>query len=254
MDAFERNQYLRRIGVTQPLGCSLEGLSALQYAHLCAVPFENLDIIESIPIGLDRRAHYEKIVGRGRGGYCYELNGLYSALLISLGFEVRLLSACVAMADGSFGPPYDHLMLLVDLGNASYLVDVGFGDSFTHPVVLRSGLEQSDRNALYMVLRLDGEWALCRKNNAGPWETMLLFSLAPRELADFQERCSWTQNSAESHFVGKALCTRLTKDGRKTLSGMRMIVTNQGHTVETTVETEAERRGRLAQDFGVILP
>ena len=104
MDDSKATRYLRRIGVTEPVKVTLEGLTALQQAHLRAVPFESLDIARGIPVGLDRRANFEKVVDRARGVYCYELNGLFSDLLSSLGFEVRLLSARVAMT-GGFGPP-----------------------------------------------------------------------------------------------------------------------------------------------------
>ena len=82
-------------------------------AHLLAVPFENLDIHLGRPISLDQDALFGKIVTRRRGGFCYELNGLFALLLRELGFEVTLLSAGVARADGGFGPEFDHLTLLV---------------------------------------------------------------------------------------------------------------------------------------------
>ncbi len=252
MNVLETTRYLRRIGVDGPIEVTLDGLAALQRAHLLAVPFENLDIVRGVPVGLDRRANFEKVVERGRGGYCYELNGLFSDLLISLGFDVRLLSARVATRNGGFGPPYDHLMLQVNLSAQPYLVDVGFGDSFAAPLILQSGVEQLDRDARYMVLRLDGEWALCR-TGSGSWDTMLLFSLTSRKLADFEGRSLWTQNSADSHFVKKVICTRMTEDGRKTLSGDRMIVTRGGRKFETIVAPDDEQTARLAEDFGVVL-
>ena len=252
MNDLETTRYLRRIGVVGPVEVTLDGLAALQRAHLLAVPFENLDIVRGVPVGLDLRANFAKVVEQGRGGYCYELNSLFSDLLISLGFEVQFLSARVATGNGGFGPPYDHLMLQVNLSARPYLVDVGFGDSFTSPLTLKSGVEQLDRDARYMVLCLDGEWALCR-TGSGSWDTMLLLSLTPRQSADFEGRCFWTQNSADSHFVKKVICSRMTEDGRKTLSGNRMIITRGGTKVETIVATDDERNVRLAEDFGVVL-
>jgi len=93
------------------------------------VPFENLDIHLKRPIVLEDNALFDKIVTRKRGGFCYELNGLFAALLRALGFDVVMLSAGVANPEREFGPDFDHMALLVTL-EQSWLADVGFGDSF----------------------------------------------------------------------------------------------------------------------------
>src|SRR5215213_6707253 len=130
--------YLRRINYRGELAPTVATLRELHRAHLLAVPFENLDIHLGRAILLDQDALFDKIVTRRRGGFCYELNGLFALLLRELGFEVTLLSAGVARAGGGFGPEFDHLTLLVKvpsaeamalyLPSASWLADVGFGD------------------------------------------------------------------------------------------------------------------------------
>ena len=105
--------YLDRIDYHGPREPTAATLRALHMAHLLAVPFENLNIGRGWPIVLDEDALFEKIVAGRRGGFCYELNGLFAALLRALGFEVTLLSAGVARAAGGFGPEFDHLTLLV---------------------------------------------------------------------------------------------------------------------------------------------
>src|SRR5258706_8881452 len=105
--------YLNRIAHRGPIEPTGETLRALHLAHLLAVPFENLDIGLGRPIVLDQAALFDKIVVRRRGGFCYELNGLFAALLRALGFEVTMLSAGVGRAGGGFGPEFDHLTLLV---------------------------------------------------------------------------------------------------------------------------------------------
>src|ERR1700752_350639 len=112
---FDADAYLDRIGLSRPITMTVEGLRQLQYAHLMRVPFENLDIHLGRPIRLDLASLWEKIVIRGRGGFCYELNGLFACLLTSLGFQVSLLSARAAHREGGFGPAFDHLALRVDL-------------------------------------------------------------------------------------------------------------------------------------------
>src|SRR5215208_6825945 len=135
MDPIEAKAYLSRIGHTGPRDPTIDTLRALHRAHLAAVPFENLDIHAGRPIRLDRSAFFRKIVGERRGGFCYELNGLFGALLEALGFEVTLLSARVAREGGGFGPEFDHLVLLVSAGGR-WIADVGFGRSFEEPLSL----------------------------------------------------------------------------------------------------------------------
>src|SRR5882762_11252525 len=94
--------YLQRINYLGSLVPTAQTLRELQVAHLQTVPFENLSIHSAEPIILDDDALFEKIVVRRRGGFCYELNGLFAALLRDLGFEVKMLSAQVAKAGGGF--------------------------------------------------------------------------------------------------------------------------------------------------------
>ena len=93
------------------------------------VPFENLDIIYGNSIVLKLERIYDKIVKRGRGGFCYELNGMFSWLLRELRYNISLVSARVIKEDGSYGQEFDHLGIIVYIGDKKYLVDVGFGDS-----------------------------------------------------------------------------------------------------------------------------
>src|SRR4026208_1567787 len=129
--------YLDRIDYQGPLDPNAEPRRALPVAHLLAEPFENLSIGLGWPIVLDKAALFDKIVVRRRGGFCYELNGLFAALLRDLGFRVKLLSAGAARPGGGFAPEFAHLTLLVDCPQrrqTRWLADVGFGDSFREPL------------------------------------------------------------------------------------------------------------------------
>src|SRR5436309_4552846 len=121
--------YLKRIGYRGPLIPHIDVLRRLHHRHLLSVPFENLDIHLGRPIILDQRFFYKKIVENRRGGYCYELNGCFAWLLKRLGFKVSMLSARVAKKEEGLSPEFDHLTLLVHLGER-LLVDFGFGDLF----------------------------------------------------------------------------------------------------------------------------
>src|SRR5262249_19643128 len=127
--------YLKRINYAGAREPAAETLRTLQLAHLRTVPFENLSIHAGEPIVLEEAALFGKIVERRRGGFCYEANGLFAALLRALGFQVAMLSAGVANAKGEFGPDFDHMTLMVTLAER-WLVDVGFGESFMEPLLL----------------------------------------------------------------------------------------------------------------------
>src|SRR5712691_1012859 len=128
--------YLARIGFSGSTAPSPDTLRRLQLAHLYTVPFENLDISLGREITCDEARFVHKIVNLRRGGFCYELNGAFAALLRELGFRVTLLSGRVAREDGSASPDFDHLVLRVDLAEP-WLADVGFGDSFLEPLRLK---------------------------------------------------------------------------------------------------------------------
>src|SRR5262249_8131930 len=132
-------KYLDRINYSGSLVPSIGTLRGLHRAHMLTVPFENLDIHLGRPILLDEEVFFDKIVSRRRGGFCYELNGLFAGLLRQIGFDVAMLSAGVAGADGRLSPDFDHMALLVALED-NWLADVGFGDSFIEPIRLGDSL------------------------------------------------------------------------------------------------------------------
>src|SRR5438874_7017815 len=138
-------KYLARIGM-EGVGVvpDIAGLKLLQRQHLLNVPFENLDIHWKRPITMDTGSFYKKIINGNRGGFCYELNGLFNELLRETGFETRLLSARVADGSGNFSPEFDHLSILVIMGEMQYLADVGFGAFAAEPLKFVADVDQSD--------------------------------------------------------------------------------------------------------------
>jgi N-hydroxyarylamine O-acetyltransferase len=260
--------YLNRIDFSAPLNAaapepSLATLRALHKSHLLAVPFENLSIHYGQPIILQEEALFEKIVRQRRGGFCYELNGLFAWLLRTLGYQVTLLSAGVARAAGGFGPEYDHLTLLVhQLDGADWLADVGFGDSFRQPLRFEAGLEQPENDGhVYRLLREAqasedqtprDSWILQRRSGE-TWEAQYRFTLQPHLLADFTERCQYHQTSPESSFTQKRVCSLATPLGRITLSDLLLIRTVQGKRKEQHLPSEVEYREVLANRFGVVI-
>ena len=244
--------YLARIDYYGPTKPSGEILRAIHRAHLFAVPFENLDISLGRKITLDEDAIVNKVVALRRGGFCYELNGAFAALLRALGFHVTLLSARVARADGSEGPDFDHLTLRVDLENP-WLADVGFGESFLEPLRLEAGTEQLDPTGLYRLLPEGERWQMQKSSPDGAWKPQYSFSLQPRRLEEFAGMCRFHQTSPESSFTQKRICTRSTPDGRITLSEMRLIMTSKGEREELSLTSDQEWISTLCEKFGIRL-
>jgi N-hydroxyarylamine O-acetyltransferase len=242
--------YLERIGYQGSLEPTLATLQALHQAHMHTVPFENLDISLGRTIQLDEASLYKKIIEEKRGGFCYELNGLFAQLLRTLGFRVDLLSAGVARATGGFGPEFDHLTLLVHL-DEDWLADVGFGDSFRQPLRLQAGLIQEQKWGRYRLER-DGEYWLTQEGNE-EWKSGYRFTLQPHLLKDFSEMCHYHQTSPESGFTKHRTCSLATSYGRITLSDLRLITTRYGRREERAVADQEEYNVLLFEEFGIRL-
>ena len=211
-----------------PMGCA-----DLHLAHLRSVPFENLDIHLDAPIVLEPGALLDKIVRRGRGGYCYELNGAFALLLRELGFAATLLEARVLDGDGNPGIRFDHLLLRVDL-DEPYLADVGFGDHFLEPLRLQPGVEQTDPAGPFRIIETDDGWFDLLRDGTPQYR----FSLEPRSLGDFEPGNVHQQTSPDSHFRQGPVATLTTPEGRITLAGSTLIETREGRRTETEVGDE----------------
>lgn len=247
------NAYLERINYRGSLAPTAETLRDLQVAHLLSVPFENLSIHAKQRIFLDDEALFTKIVENKRGGFCYEANGLFAALLRALGFDVAMLSAEVAGEDGSFGPNFDHMTLLVSL-DQPWLADVGFGDSFLEPLLLDADREQVQGRRAYRI-RSDGDYLILQQRNQGDdWKDQYRFSLQPHQFADYAEMCRYHETSPLSHFTRARICSRATREGRITLSDMRLIRTSEnGERDERTLTNDAEYADVLREEFGIVM-
>ena len=243
--------YLKRINYYGPLDATAETLRELQLAHLRAVPFENLSIHVHEAIVLDDETLFGKIVERRRGGFCYEVNGLFAALLRALGFDVTMLSAEVAHPNGGFSQPFDHMVLMVRL-EQRWLVDVGFGDSFLEPLQIDTTSEQIQGEQSFRIVP-DGGYLVVLRRDGEQWKPQYRFTLEPHELVDYEEMCRYHQTSPQSHFTQNRICSRVTPDGRITLSGMRLIVTSKNGRQERTIASQDEYEELLRGQFGVVM-
>lgn len=248
--------YLDRINYRGPLNTDAETLRQLHIAHLRSVPFENLSIHAHEPISLDDESLFEKIVTRRRGGFCYELNGMFAALLRALGFQVAMLSAEVANEDGSFSAPFDHMTLLVTL-DERWLVDVGFGDSFIEPLRLDERGAQIQGDRAYRIEPGDncGDYLVMQQklSEVDGWKPGYRFKLTTYQYADYLDRCLFHQTSPTSHFTQNRICSMLTMNGRISVSDTRFIVTKDRVRNDYPVRDDEEYRALLREHFGIVM-
>jgi N-hydroxyarylamine O-acetyltransferase len=246
--------YLQRIHYDGPLQPNFETLKALHRAHLCAVPFENLDIALKRPIVLDLEFLFAKIVIKKRGGFCYELNGLFAALLSALGYEITYLSASDAHDSSNYGPEFDHLTLLVRApGMSAVLADVGWGDTFREPLLADKTEEQLQNGRAYWLEPQDEYRILWQRDSNGASERQYRFTFRPRAYSEFEGMCQYHQTSPDSPFTQKRICTLATPEGRITLTDSRLITTINGQRHEEPIASEQEYLHLLQTRFDIIL-
>ncbi|MEU4726457.1 arylamine N-acetyltransferase [Nonomuraea dietziae] len=239
---------LDRLGAARPAVPDAQSLRVLQLAHLKAVPFENLSIHLGEPISLQSEALFDKIVERRRGGFCYELNGLFAELLTALGYRVTLLAARVFKGSEP-GPLFDHLALRVDL-DEPWLVDVGFGDFADGPLRLDERAEQKDDTGVFRIAPApSGHGDLDVVHND---DLAYRLTARPYELADFVPMCWWQATSPTSHFTRSPVCSMRTAEGRITISGRKLIHTASGERTERLLQ-EADLLPAYADHFGITL-
>ena len=248
-----KEKYISRIGLDEKnLTADLETLKLLQRHHLLHVPFENLDIHWKRPIVLDNEKFYEKIVGMRRGGFCYELNGLFNELVREIGFTTMLVSACVANGTGGFGPEYDHAAIIVKIDEAEYLSDVGFGAFTVEPLRFVLDEEQRDEAGIFVIRQFGAGYFEVAKKDGKGWMSEYIFKKCARDLSEFTRMCDFQQYSADSHFTKGKVCSLLTVNGRKTLTDKNFIVTTNGEKTETPISTKEEFDRILMREFNIV--
>ncbi|BCY12211.1 arylamine N-acetyltransferase [Actinoplanes sp. L3-i22] len=238
--------YLDRIGLPRPATPDDDSLRALSWAHQAAVPFENLSIHLGEPISLDPADLFDKVVRRRRGGFCYELNGLFALLLADLGHAVDRVASRVHRGEGRFGPLFDHLALIVD---GRWVVDVGFGRHSSYPLRLDSRDEQVDPGGRFRVIEADGGDLDIYRDG----EPQYRIERRPRDLLDFEPACWWQQTWPGSHFRTGPVCSRLDGDDRITLSGRRLIRGSGGASTETVLDSDEAVLAAYRTHFGIEL-
>jgi N-hydroxyarylamine O-acetyltransferase len=245
--------YLARTGYRGPRESTLPVLTGLHAAHLAAIPFENLDILLGRKVALDLPALQAKLVAGRRGGYCFEHNTLFQAVLSAFGFRVTPLAARVL--GGGIVRPRTHMLLRVDLAEGPYLADVGFGgDGFVHPIPLAAGVETRVGSMAHR-LRPDGEaWVLEGRADGGEWGDLYVFTLEPQLPVDYEMANHYTSTHPASRFVQTLTAQRTTAARRSVLRNRDLAVSEDGATTTSTVRDPEELVAVLDREFGLRFP
>jgi N-hydroxyarylamine O-acetyltransferase len=243
-------RYLARVGYGGDIKPTLATLRDLHRAHLLSIPYENLDIHLGVPLTLDPERMFAKLVDERRGGWCYEMNGVFASVLEAMGFDVRRVAGTVGRAAHGWRAQGNHLVLVVTL-DRPWIVDVGFGDGFLAPLPLEPGT-YSQSFLRYRVSRDGPRWRV--DNHAFGGADGFDFTLTRRTLDDFAVQCRELQTSPESGFVKTTVCERFTRDGLIMLRGATLKEVTAAGAKERVLESEDEYAATLRDRFGLDLP
>jgi len=250
LSAQQLDRYFARIGYRGPRDATLATLRALHRAHLLAIPYENLDIHLGRQITLDPEATFAKLVDERRGGWCFEMNGLFGRVLETLGFDIRYLSGAVGRATSGWRAQGNHLVLLVRL-DRPWIADVGFGDGFLTPLPLEPGT-YSQGFLQYQVARDGPRWTVHSHEFGGA--EGFDFTLTARTLDQFGMQCRELQTSPESSFVRATVCERFVSNGIIMLRGAVLREVRAGNVTAHIVQDAAEYDRVLRERFDLAIP
>lgn len=268
-DQIRLSAYLQRIGLPSAPDRTLVGVAELQEAHRLAIGFENFDVRLGRPILIDSDAVFDKLVGRGRGGYCFEQNRLLADVLTALGIPNRPLLGRVRLGTGDgITPPRTHVCLLAEVEGGQVICDAGFGGSNVPPLPLVDGAEASTGDGARHRLRrvgsagaLTGEWLLER---AGPpaatdgrgaphsdWQAQYSFDLAEVAPDDLQQANHWTSTRPGTRFTSLHIASIPLPDGFARLTDRSFAVTQGDAADSREIAGPEEYREVLAEVFKI---
>ena len=252
-EGLDLEAYLRRIGYSGGLEATVETLTAIHRAHVLSIPFENLDILLGRPIRLDLASLQAKLVRDRRGGYCFEQNGLFGAVLEHLGFAVTGLAARVSMGEERT-TPRTHMILAVDIAGTRWLADVGFGgDTLLDPVPF-DGDGPVPQGAWAFRLANDGDVRVLWGLRTEGWLELYSFTQEPQLPVDYEVANHFTSTWPRSPFVTKIIAQRSGLDERWMLIDDELRVERPDGTERWTVASSEERLSVLADRFELTFP
>jgi len=253
--------YFARIGYGGPTDPTLATLQTLHAIHPQAIPFENVDALMGVSVGLDVASLQDKIVSQGRGGYCFEHNLIFMHALEQLGFMVSGLAARVL-----WGQPDDaitarsHMLLRIELGGLTYIADVGFGGlTLTAPLLLEPGLEQQTPHETFRLVGTGDQFRLQANiggaNIADDWRTLYRFDMSQAHEVDYRVASHFLSTHPSSHFLSTLVAALALPDRRYALRNNRLSTHHAGGRGEQReIATASELADLLENQLAVVIP
>lgn len=221
METVKVKKYLERIGMELPENVVPDSafLRELQFAHCTHIPYENLDIIRGIPLSLDEDDLFRKVVEERKGGFCFELNGLFAWLLRQLGYKVTEYAARYLRGESGI-PMRRHRVLKVEAEDGVWCCDAGIGEVCPrYPVRLAEGVEQPQLGECYRFDRDDFLGWVLMDLHKGEWRRFYSFTEEPQLPQDYDALCVYCEKSPKSPFINAEMFSLKTPEGRITLDG-----------------------------------
>ena len=256
MNQAQSSEYLRRIGAIDVLDGqpNLDLLQYLSERHQYTIPFENLGIHYDPRLQFDLDWIFQKVVREGRGGFCYELNGIFFELLLGLGFQAhRIMGQVWSRKKQTYGLPFDHLASLVQLNNKQYLTDVGFGEFALHPLLLEVDTIQEDRRGSYRIVQHEKEQLRIEHFSKNDWLPVFIFEEKAYDFEAFREGFDFHTTSPESTFTQKKICSLAKSNGRITLKHDEFLEKIGEEELVSPIDSETAFLAKLEQEFSIKL-
>ena len=247
--SFSIDSYFERIDYNGRTDVSEETLYELHISHTLNVPFENLDVYYKKPVLLDEASLYNKIVKNRRGGYCFEMNGLFSFVLKRIGFRVTDLLARGTL-DGIDYTAKTHQVLLVEINDKKWLADVGFGnDGIMAPLHLKEDQDQKQFAHTYHLLKDPTYGYVLQKKTEDKYVCLYAFTMNECYPIDFIMSNHFTATFPESFFKKMRMCTMPTREGRITLTDTQFKIVKNGSISVTAIENDDRFNAILKEYF-----
>jgi N-hydroxyarylamine O-acetyltransferase len=248
--------YLRRVGHDGPLAPTLDVLRALHLRHPMAIPFENLDTFLHRRVPLDLPSVQAKLVAGRRGGYCFEQNLLFRAVLRAIGFRVSALAARVVWGQPPDAvTPRTHMLLRVVADDGVRIADVGFGGAtLTAPLCLDDAAPQATPHGVFR-LRRDGSVLIEEMRLGDVWQQLYRFELTESADVDHEVANHYVSTWPASHFRHRLIVAKPAATGRAVLMNDRLTLYGaEGTAVRRTLASAADAADVLDHLFGIVVP
>lgn len=249
--------YFQRLGlplpVTQP-ACSRALLNTLQYAHVTRIPYENLDILDGKPLPMTCDEQYQKMVLHRRGGYCFELNGIYAALLQAIGYQVKTCMGRFLRGESTI-PMRRHRVILATCSEGTFICDAGVGQQAPrHPLLLAPDLIQEQYGETYQVTREPFFGYVIQTRHKGSWRPMYSFTEEEQLYVDFVMPSYYCEHAPDSFFNKGMMLSIKTHDGRKTIDGNLFRIFRGDDVCETVISEPEQLIALLDESFNLEKP